>query len=402
MKRLASSTARHVRHATFNSRRSTWKYQVATGPSLSEFLPEAATQKTVASPADPLKQLRQLLAEFKEMPERNLAQIVDQFGRQHTYLRISLTERCNLRCRYCMPEDGVTLQSFENLLTTSEIIRLVSLFASSGVKRIRLTGGEPLLRRDVVELVAQLRAVPGIESVGITTNGLSLQKKLRALQEAGVDRINISLDTLQPDKFMHITRRQGLTRVMKSIVEAQVLGFSPLKINCVVQRHFNLDEIVDFVGLTELNRVDVRFIEWMPFDSNRWNDEAFVPFKEMMGLIQTKFPTVKKLKDGSNDTSKAFWIPGFKGQFGFITSMSEHFCGSCNRLRLTADGHLKVCLFGNTEVNLRDAMRYGFADNDIRAIVDMAVKRKKFALGGHGDMYGLSRAKNRPMILIGG
>ncbi|KAF1791249.1 Rad4 beta-hairpin domain 3 [Phytophthora cactorum] len=335
-------------------------------------------------------------------PRQETSQLLDRFGRAHTYLRISLTERCNLRCRYCMPEDGVPLQPTEELLTTSEITRLAKVFASSGVKRIRLTGGEPLLRRDLVELVAQIRAIPGIESVGITTNGITLQKKLLALQQAGVDRLNVSLDTLKPDKFAHITRRQGFTRVMNSILEAQTLGFSPLKINCVVQRRFNLDEVVDFVAFTEKHAVDVRFIEWMPFDSNRWNDETFVPFKEMMGLIQAEFPLVEKLPDGTNDTSKAFHVPGFKGQFGFITSMSEHFCGSCNRLRLTADGNLKVCLFGNTEVSLRDAMRYNIADNDIRDIVDVAVKRKKFALGGHGDMYGLSKAKNRPMVLIGG
>ncbi|RLN55499.1 hypothetical protein BBJ29_002989 [Phytophthora kernoviae] len=229
-----------------------------------------------------------------------------------------------------------------------------------------------------MDLVAQLRSVPGIESVGVTTNGITLQRKLLALQQAGIDRLNISLDTLQPEKFAHITRRQGFSRVINAIMEAQSLGFNPLKINCVVQRHFNLDEIVDFVAFTEKMAVDVRFIEWMPFDSNRWNDETFVPFKEMMNIIQAKFPTVEKLQDSANDTSKAFGVPGFK------------------------DGNLKVCLFGNTEVSLRDAIRYNIADKDIRDIVDVAVKRKKFALGGHGDMYGLSKAKNRPMILIGG
>lgn len=335
-------------------------------------------------------------------PREQSEQLVDRFGRAHTYLRISLTERCNLRCRYCMPEDGVPLQPTEELLTTKEIVRLARLFAAAGVKRIRLTGGEPLLRKDLVDLVAQLRAVPGIESVGVTTNGITLQRKLLPLKQAGADRLNISLDTLKPEKFAHITRRQGFTRVMGSILEAQALGFAPLKINCVVQRHFNLEEVVDFVALTEKMAVDVRFIEWMPFDSNRWNDETFVPFKEMMALIQARFPSVEKMPDGANDTSKAFGVPGFKGQFGFITSMSEHFCGSCNRLRLTADGNLKVCLFGNTEVSLRDAMRYNVSDRDLRDIVDVAVKRKKFALGGHGDMYGLSKAKNRPMILIGG
>ncbi|KAG6943307.1 hypothetical protein JG687_00018551, partial [Phytophthora cactorum] len=411
MQCLASSLPRLLRRSAAFSTRTEWKRQVAEGPRLQDFLStsrarvdpsSAAAQDEASSPEESLQQIHQILAEIQQAPRQETSQLLDRFGRAHTYLRISLTERCNLRCRYCMPEDGVPLQPTEELLTTSEITRLAKVFASSGVKRIRLTGGEPLLRRDLVELVAQIRVIPGIESVGITTNGITLQKKLLALQQAGVDRLNVSLDTLKPDKFAHITRRQGFTRVMNSILEAQTLGFSPLKINCVVQRRFNLDEVVDFVAFTEKHAVDVRFIEWMPFDSNRWNDETFVPFKEMMGLIQAEFPLVEKLPDGTNDTSKAFHVPGFKGQFGFITSMSEHFCGSCNRLRLTADGNLKVCLFGNTEVSLRDAMRYNIADNDIRDIVDVAVKRKKFALGGHGDMYGLSKAKNRPMVLIGG
>ncbi|DAZ93161.1 TPA: hypothetical protein N0F65_005511 [Lagenidium giganteum] len=328
--------------------------------------------------------------------------LVDRFGRQHTYLRISLTERCNLRCQYCMPEEGVDLQPSDDLLSTPEILRLAGLFADAGVDRIRLTGGEPLLRRDIVELVAQLRAIPGIKSIGITTNGIVLQRKLEALKKAGVDRLNISLDTLQPDKFARITRRQGFERVMDAIHEAARLGFEPLKINCVVMREVNLDEIVAFVEMTKELPVDVRFIEWMPFDSNRWNDETFVSYKEMMALITEKFADVEKLEDGPNDTSKAFRIPGFRGQFGFITSMSEHFCSSCNRLRLTADGNLKVCLFGNSEVSLRDAMRHGIDNHDIQRIVDAAVKKKRFALGGHGDMYGISKAKNRPMILIGG
>ncbi|KAI9992498.1 hypothetical protein PInf_017917 [Phytophthora infestans] len=413
MQRSVCSLPRHLQRSVAFSTRADWKRQVAEGPRLQDFLTtsrtcihsgsSAAKEEKASSSDETLHQIRQMLAEIRQEPrEEETTQLLDRFGRAHTYLRISLTERCNLRCRYCMPEDGVPLQPTENLMTTLEIIRLAKVFASSGITRIRLTGGEPLLRRDLAELVAQLRAIPGIESVGITTNGITLQKKLLTLQQAGVDRLNISLDTLKPDRFAHITRRQGFARVMNSILEAQALGFSPLKINCVVQRHFNLNEIVAFVAFTQQHAVDVRFIEWMPFDSNRWNDETFVPFKEMMGLIQAQFPTVEKLRDGENDTSKAFRVPGFKGQFGFITSMSEHFCGSCNRLRLTADGNLKVCLFGNAEVSLRDAMRYNFGNKDIRDIVDVAVQRKKFALGGHGDMYGLSKAKNRPMILIGG
>ncbi|CAI5710088.1 unnamed protein product [Hyaloperonospora brassicae] len=415
MQRLtASGLATHARRSAAFSTGGVWKRLAAEGPTFQDFVTRShrrasapdskLVHKPASSPDESLHQIRQILAEVRQFPREETVrrQLVDHFGRTHTYLRISLTERCNLRCRYCMPKDGVPLQPSEDLLTSLEIIRLTKLFASSGVTKIRLTGGEPLLRRDLIELVTQLRAIPGIESVGITTNGILLRKKLLALQRAGADRLNISLDTLKPVKFAHITRRQGFTRVMNAIVEAQELGFSPLKINCVVQRHFNLDEVVDFVAFTENHAVDVRFIEWMPFDSNRWNDETFVAFSEMMETIETAFPNVEKLQDGANDTSKAYQVPGFRGQFGFITSMSEHFCGSCNRLRLTADGNLKVCLFGSAEISLRDAVRSNVADEDIGDIIDVAVKRKKFALGGHGDMYGLSKAKNRPMILIGG
>ncbi|GLD92107.1 hypothetical protein PINS_up000640 [Pythium insidiosum] len=387
--------------------RADWKRRVDAGPQLADFL--RASQRSDHEPLDrasrqqSLEQIQRILEEIyraETVPVPH--QFVDRFGRAHTYLRISLTERCNLRCRYCMPEEGVPLQPQDDLLSTTEIVRLASLFAASGVTRIRLTGGEPLLRRDLVDLVTQLRSIPGITSVGITTNGIVLQKKLAALQHAGVDRLNISLDTLRADRFAQITRRQGFQRVMDAIRDAQTMGFAPLKINCVVMRDVNLDELLDFVAFTEHNAVDVRFIEWMPFDSNKWNDTTFVSFDEMMTRIRDKYPTIAKLADDANDTSKAFHVPGSRGQFGFITSMSQHFCGTCNRMRLTADGNLKVCLFGNTEVSLRDALRYGVADADVQRIIDVAVKRKKFALGGHGDMYGISKAKNRPMILIGG
>ncbi|KAF1778825.1 Rad4/PNGase transglutaminase-like fold [Phytophthora cactorum] len=246
-----------LRRSAAFSTRAEWKRQVAEGPRLQDFL-STSRARAIPAPEESLQQIHQILAEIQQAPRQETSQLLDRFGRAHTYLH------------------GVPLQPTEELLTTSEITRLAKVFASSGVKRIRLTGGEPLLRRDL--------------SVGITTNGITLQKKLLALQQAGVDRLNVSLDTLKPDKFAHITRRQGFTRVMNSILEAQTLGFSPLKINCVVQRRFNLDEIVDFVAFTEKHAVDVRFIEWMPFDSNRWNDETFVPFKEMMGLIQAEFP----------------------------------------------------------------------------------------------------------------
>ncbi|KAJ0394388.1 hypothetical protein ATCC90586_000352 [Pythium insidiosum] len=335
-----------------NTTRTEWKRRIDVGPQLADFLRSSQRSNESITPEhkprqESLEQIQRILEEIDRAEAVPVPrQFVDRFGRAHTYLRISLTERCNLRCRYCMPEEGVPLQPHDDLLSTAEIIRLAKLFAASGVNRIRLTGGEPLLRRDLVDLVAQLRSIPGINSVGITTNGIVLQKKLAALQRAGVDRLNISLDTLRPDRFTQITRRQGFQRVMDAIRDAQTMNFAPLKINCVVMRDVNLDEILDFVAFTEHNAVDVRFIEWMPFDSNKWNDTTFVSFDEMMTRIRHKYPTIEKLADDANDTSKAFHIPGFRGQFGFITSMSQHFCGTCNRMRLTADGNLKVVRSG--------------------------------------------------------
>ncbi|XP_022248573.1 molybdenum cofactor biosynthesis protein 1-like isoform X2 [Limulus polyphemus] len=252
--------------------------------------------------------------------------LMDRFGRNHSYLRISLTERCNLRCQYCMPEDGVKLTPNSGLLTTDEIITLAKLFVQEGVQKIRLTGGEPLIRKDVVDIIGRLEQINGLKTIAMTTNGILLNRKLPELKRAGLDQLNISLDTLVPAKFEFLTRQRGWEQVMKGIDHALQLGYSPVKVNCVVMRGFNEDEICDFV---------------------RWTEK------------------------------KAYKIPGWKGQVGFITSMSEHFCGSCNRLRITADGNLKVCLFGSSEVSLRDILRSGISQEHLLEVISTAVKRKK-------------------------
>jgi molybdenum cofactor biosynthesis protein A len=341
------------------------------------------------------------------------AMLTDNFGRQHTYLRISLTERCNLRCQYCMPPEGVPLQDKQSLLESQEIIQLVNLFASKGVNKIRLTGGEPLLRPDIIALINQISTShPDMKSIGITTNGLTLGRKLPALVDAGLTHINISLDTLQEDKFLEITRRKGLNVVMEAIKKAStLLPLRRVKINCVVMKGFNDDELQGFVRLTEHLPIDVRFIEWMPFNDNGWNADRFFSYADMLDRIQGTDPkattqqpiALERTIDGPNDTTKWYTVPGYLGRVGFITSMSDHFCGTCNRVRITADGQLKVCLFGSDEVSLRDALRAGVPAEDLELLVEAAVKRKNFALGGHGDMHGIKKANsNRPMILIGG
>ncbi|KAF7281999.1 hypothetical protein GWI33_003664 [Rhynchophorus ferrugineus] len=323
--------------------------------------------------------------------------LTDTFGRHHTYLRISLTERCNLRCQYCMPEEGVSLTDKSNLLTTDEILQIAGVFVKQGVTKIRLTGGEPTVRKDLVDIVGNLKKISGLEIVAMTTNGLTLTRQLVALQKAGLDILNISLDTLNAQKYEKITRRNGWKRALAGIDLALQLGYDPVKINCVLMKGLNDEELLDFVELTRDKNLDVRFIEYMPFSGNKWNKDKMVSYKEMVNKIKEAHRDFYPLKSIPNDTSKAWKVPGYKGQVGFITSMTEHFCGSCNRLRVTADGNLKVCLFGNTEISLRDAIRSNCSEEDLISLVGAAVQRKKKQ---HAGMLNLSQLENRPMILI--
>ncbi|XP_014638228.1 PREDICTED: molybdenum cofactor biosynthesis protein 1 isoform X3 [Ceratotherium simum simum] len=289
--------------------------------------------------AEELSRRRQFL---REHAAPFSAFLTDSFGRQHSYLRISLTEKCNLRCQYCMPEEGVPLTPKADLLTTEEILTLARLFVKEGVDKIRLTGGEPLIRPDVVDIV-------------------------------------------------------GFHKVMEGIHKAIELGYNPVKVNCVVMRGLNEDELLNFVALTEGLPLDVRFIEYMPFDGNKWNFRKMVSYKEMLDTLRQQWPELEQLPEEESSTAKAFKIPGFRGQVSFITSMSEHFCGTCNRLRITADGNLKVCLFGNSEVSLRDHLRAGASEEELLRIIGAAVGRKKRQ---HAGMFSISQMKNRPMILI--
>ncbi|KAF3701517.1 Molybdenum cofactor biosynthesis protein 1 [Channa argus] len=324
--------------------------------------------------------------------------LTDNFGRRHSYLRISLTEKCNLRCQYCMPEEGVKLTPRGQLLSTSEIMTLARLFVQEGVNKIRLTGGEPLIRPDVLDIIADLRKLEGLKTIAVTTNGINLARLLPKLKDVGLDLINISLDSLLPAKFEFIVRRKGFHKVMEGIDRAIEMGYNPVKINCVVMRGLNEDELRNFVALTEHKPLEVRFIEYMPFDGNKWNFRKMVSYQEMLDHIKQQWPDLEKLQSGYTDTAKTFKVPGFKGQVGFITSMSDHFCGSCNRLRITADGSLKVCLFGNSEVSLRDVLRSGASDEELLQIIGASVGRKKKQ---HAGMFNISQMKNRPMILIG-
>lgn len=330
-----------------------------------------------------------------------------------------------------MPEEGVELSPSRELLTTPEIVMLSSTFVSQGVTKIRLTGGEPTVRKDIVPLMHQIGALrsQGLRELCLTTNGISLHRKLDSMVEAGLTGVNLSLDTLDPWQFQIMTRRKGFDAVHRSIdriLEMNRLGAGiKLKINCVVMRGLNEAQILPFVELTRDNDLEVRFIEYMPFDGNRWSKTKMLGYDEMLSLIRAEYPTLAKVQDQAHDTSKTWHIPGFAGRLGFITSMTHNFCGTCNRLRITSDGNLKVCLFGNNEVSLRDILRKAnngepideTAWEDMKAqstaagntipsnqsellnVIGMAVKRKK---AKHAGMGQLEQMKNRPMILIGG
>ena len=359
----------------------------------------AASVKSDDDPPDLEVLLKKL--EALPMPQEPLK---DTFGREHSYLRISLSERCNLRCQYCMPEDGVPLQPAADLLSNDEIMKLATWFTQQGITKIRLTGGEPLLRKDLLPLIQNLNSL-GVEQIGMTTNGVTLSKQLDELVDAGLTHVNLSLDSLHADKFSKLTRRPKpyFDKVMQALEDCARVLPHRTKINCVVMPE-NVDELPAFAELTRHMPVDIRFIEYMPFNANDWETGGFVSYAQM----QEKLPELQRLEDGPNDTTKWWSLPGdeAQGRIGFITSMSEHFCGTCNRLRLTADGQLKVCLFGKTEVSLRDLLRRNSPREDelLQKLIHYSVQRKNFMLGGHKDMEDLRKhsSENRPMILIGG
>lgn len=325
--------------------------------------------------------------------------LTDSFGRFHSYLRISLTERCNLRCTYCMPPEGVELKPRADILTFEEIELLARLFVSEGVRKIRLTGGEPLVRRHVEDLVDRLGSIEGLESLAVTTNGLLLEPMLPRLQKGGITEFNVSLDTLRADRFEKITRRPGLDRVRSAIDAAIKAGYGPVKVNCVLMRGVNDDEIDDFVDWTLRDPVSVRFIEYMPFEGNSWDDARMVPDAEVLERIRARYPKLVRMDDSPTSTSRTYRVPGAVGTVGLVSSMTEAFCPGCNRLRITADGRLMVCLFGRAGVSLRDAIREGADDKMLRRLVRTAVLGKKAA---HAGMELLAVQTDRPMILIGG
>ncbi|MEM6326591.1 MAG: GTP 3',8-cyclase MoaA [Bacteroidota bacterium] len=340
--------------------------------------------------------------------------LTDSLGRHHTTLRLSLAERCTLRCRYCMPAEGLDWTPDHLLLTTEEIARLGALFVRLGVTTVRLTGGEPLVRPEAVEITRRLAAL-GVRRLAMTTNGLALARRLPALRDAGLTALTLSLDTLRPERFRALTRRDGLDRVLHALEAAAEQGYGigterPLKVNAVVLRGQNDDEVADLADLALRLPVEVRFIEWMPFAGLGWDRSALVPWTETREAIEAVHGPLLPRVDAPDATARTFHFSReAPGRLGFIASMTAPFCRGCSRLRVTADGALKVCLFGASEVSLRDAMRSGATDDNLRDLIAGAVARKKPAHDGKtvtapSGLTALAEAAeaNRAMISIGG
>ncbi|TFG68913.1 MAG: GTP 3',8-cyclase MoaA [Anaerolineales bacterium] len=327
----------------------------------------------------------------------------DTFNRPIDYLRISITDRCNLRCLYCMPEEGVHLQNHEDILRYEEIITIVRAAANLGVRSIRLTGGEPLARREVVDLVAALAQIPGIDDLSMTTNGTLLAQNAEELSTAGLNRVNISLDTLRPERFTLITRRGNLEDALLGIQAAYRYHLTPVKINTVVMRGINDDEVVDLALKTINEGWNLRFIEWMPVgDSaagdNKWESQL-VTEDEIRSRIEKELGTleVDNILKGAGP-ARTYRLPGAAGTLGFISAISHHFCAQCNRLRLTADGQLRPCLLADNEIDLRTPLRNGAGIQEVEALLQQAISVKPRS--HHLDQA--ERVKNRAMSQIGG
>ncbi len=303
---------------------------------------------------------------------------LDNFNRPISYLRISVTDRCNLRCVYCMPPEGVPCRSHEEILRYEEIELIVQAAASLGISKVRLTGGEPLVRVGFVELVRMLACIPGIDDLAMTTNGILLARYAAELAQAGLKRVNVSLDTLQPERFRQITRRGDLAAVSKGIAAAREAGLVPLKVNTVLVRGLNDDEVVDFALLTLEDDWHVRFIELMPLGTNTaWAGDGYVSVGEVRRRIEDALGELAPAKVGvGNGPARYYRLPGAVGTIGFISPVSEHFCYQCNRLRLTADGRLRPCLLSDYEIDLRTPLRQGASLTEVRELLIRSIGAK--------------------------
>jgi cyclic pyranopterin phosphate synthase len=334
------------------------------------------------------------------MPE--LDQLTDGHGRPIGDVRVSVTDRCNFRCQYCMPAEGLPWLERSEVLSFEEITRLVALLARMGVHKVRLTGGEPLVRKDFPRLVTMLNAVDGLDDLAVTTNGYLLERDAAALVDAGVRRFNISIDSLQQDRFFELTRRDALPRVMRGIEALAAYGGDDLtiKLNAVALRDFTEQEALPFANFAKERPFEVRFIEFMPLDADHtWTADQVLTGAEIRAIIEREHPLEPIERERSATAVTYRFAEGGKGRLGFINPVSEPFCSDCDRIRLTADGKLRTCLFSLNETNLRDPMREGADDAELETVIREAIWRKE--LKHHVNEPGFIQPL-RPMSSIGG
>lgn len=327
------------------------------------------------------------------------SQLIDRFGRVHTSVRLSVTDRCNIRCFYCMPETDAEFMPRDHLLTFEELHRLAKVLVRAGVRDIRVTGGEPLVRRELPVLIKLLAEIDGLEDLSLTTNGILLADQAEELHRAGLKRINISLDTLDEEVFQKITRRNGLQRTIDGIDAAIACGFQSIKLNALAIRGITESEVVQLIEFALNRNVTLRFIEFMPLDTDRaWQHDRVLSGEMLLEIIREHFGDVRELeRPHPSQPAENFSVAG--GRIGIIRSITAPFCGACNRLRVTADGAIRNCLFAQSETPLRDQMRSGASDADLLQAIQKSVFAKAAAHGIHDDGF---LPPDRPMYAIGG
>ncbi len=305
--------------------------------------------------------------------------MLDKYSREINYLRVSITDRCNLHCVYCRPKKGISLQGHEDILRYEEIIRVVSLAVRMGLIKVRVTGGEPLVRRGCVDFLAALKKIDGLQDISLTTNGILLDEFAQSIFDAGIQRVNVSLDSLDKDKYFRITNGGNLDAVLRGVIRAEAVGFSPIKINTVLIKGFNDDEALDFAKLAAEKPFQVRFIELMPMGKTTLDyGEDYMPTSQLIEKISRRYglEQLKSKKNKSDGPARIFRIKGGAGEIGFINPVSEHFCATCNRLRLTSDGKLRACLLNETEIDLKKALRENCSDAELEKLIWDAVLLK--------------------------
>jgi cyclic pyranopterin phosphate synthase len=325
----------------------------------------------------------------------------DPYQRRIDYLRVSVTDRCNLRCRYCMPPEGTRKLAHADILSYEEILRLVRIALDMKISKVRITGGEPLVRKGIVDFCHRLSGLPGLKSLSLTSNGVLMEKHAWELFEAGIHRVNISLDTIRREKFRHITGVDAFDTVWRGIKQAEKAGFYPIKLNVVAMRDINDDEIVDLALLTRSHPYHVRFIEFMPVSPEvSWSPRHFISADEIIARLRTIGPLEQTTAAHTNGPARHFRWPDAPGVIGIISPISHHFCPTCNRVRLTADGKLRTCLFSDQEGDIKSPLRQGASDAELADILREAIARKPEKHTVQPDIF--RKCQSRPMVTIGG